>query len=61
MHAYTTKAIQQITLDINNLYSSTTQQTDTNRQTDKIGLQLTNTTNTKLVELLFCVLIGVFA
>jgi len=32
--------------NFNNLYSSTTQQTDTNRQTDKI--QLTNTTNTKL-------------
>ena len=31
---------------INNLYSSTTQQTDTDRQTDKI--QLTNTSNTKL-------------
>jgi len=31
---------------INNLYSSTTQQTDTDRQTDKI--QLTDTTNTKI-------------
>jgi len=35
----------------NNLYSSTTQQTDTDRQTDRQLIQLTNTTNTKLKQL----------